>query len=67
MGKPIGWQEARTIGGMVPWACQYTSRDGRHMAITLYGTDPEQIEADHIAEYPDLIVLGEIIGTARGV
>lgn len=67
MAEPIGWQEAKAIGGMVPWACQYTSRDGRHMAITLYGTNPDQIEADHIAEYPDLIVLGEIIGTAKGV
>lgn len=59
-----GFEPAQKLGGLTPWACQYTDHKGRVMAIVLYGDNPDQIEHDHSATYPDFTVLGELIGTA---
>lgn len=58
-----GYEPARKIAGMTPWACEYTDPKGRAVAIVLYGTDPAQIEEDHAAQYPDLRVVGELLAT----
>lgn len=46
---------------MKPWACEYTAADGLRYGIILYGSDPDQIEADHCANLWGLIVVGELL------
>ena len=49
-------REARNIGPLTPWVCTLRI-DGIGYGITLYATDPEQIEADH----PNVTVDGRLI------
>ncbi len=47
------------IPGLVPFVCEYVGDDGRIYGITLYASDPDQIERD----WPDIEVIGTLIGT----
>lgn len=49
------------VPGMKPWACEYTGADGLRYGIILYGSDPDQIEADHCERLWGLIVVGELL------
>lgn len=59
----LEWVNAKSLAGMKPWACSCT-KDGRRFAITLYGSDAEQVLNDNCAELSELCVDGELICTA---
>lgn len=50
---------SRHIGPLIPWACTLR-RNGVPFGITLYATDPDQIERDH----PGIRVDGRLISTS---
>lgn len=58
----MGEKPARQLPGMKPWACQYI-KDGVSFGIILYGSDPDQIEADHCETLWGLQVVGELLAT----
>ena len=58
------FQDATPLAGMTPWACSY-DKDGRRHAITLYGTDPDQVLNDNCDTLPGLTVDGELIATGE--
>ncbi|TNE46891.1 MAG: hypothetical protein EP341_09725 [Sphingomonadales bacterium] len=51
-------ETARNIGPLIPWCCTIWI-EGRQFGITLYATDPEQIEQDH----PCVVVDGRFIAS----
>lgn len=57
--KPI--EEAKHIGPLIPWCCTMWVGD-RPMGLTLYATDPEQIEQDH----PEVRVDGRFVAAYDG-
>ncbi|MEX0319438.1 MAG: hypothetical protein AB3N21_15875 [Ruegeria sp.] len=54
---------AKSIGGMKPWLCSYKGDNGLTFGNTIYGTDPDQIEADHADRFRDLSVDGELLAS----
>lgn len=54
------------IPGMTPWLCEYTGQDGHKYGITLYGSDPDQIERDYCVSLWGLVVVGQLIATIEG-
>lgn len=60
----IEFRDVHPIGAMKPWACSYT-KGGRRYAITLYGTDAEQVLNDHCADLPGLTIDGELVAEGR--
>lgn len=46
-----------SIGPLCAWVCSYW-KDGVEYGVTLYATDPDQIERGH----PGIIVRGQLVG-----
>lgn len=63
---PGEWSEVNHVAGMTPWACSYDGPHGR-MAITLYGTDADQVLNDNCADLLGLSVDGELVAVAPTV
>ena len=45
------------VGPLIPWVCTFKAPDGLLYGLTLYATDPEQIEED----WPFVTVEGRLI------